>query len=607
VFRNQGSFRRWTAVLTLALALAMTLAWVTPGFAEAKGWGNLKNAAKFMEKAQRSLEKHSNLRFNDLDDCLWAIGAIAKMRGLGIINGYDGNVFRPNSAVKQAEALAMIVRALDMEEEAEALAQKFGGTYAGFGYQYDDEELLRYFNVEGYSGKDVEKMLKEMAKQLERRMKQVNGTYLPFVPSNTQWALGYILLAVDEGWVKISEINPNAAASRAWISMVMVRALGEEEAAQDAMDEDLPYKDANAIPDSMVGYVAVAVELGLFEGYPDGQFKPNRAVTRAEMATIIDRFLSEELPDETSYSMKGKITSVTRSKITVKADTGRSATYNISPDALVVIDKRPASVSELEVGDRVEVLSNGKGVALLITVLEEEEPTPITSTVTGEITAKASSTSFRVKTADGEIVKVTLGSGCKITYGKETLKFSDLRVGDKVRATIVDGKATAVRVTSRGVVSELVEGIITHVDLDSSGCAVVIDTVYDAVVLELDDDVEITYRSRTLDIEDLRVGDKVEATVLDDVVVEIVITARNQTAFGDVGGTIVSISQSASEYIITVDDGDEIASFTVPTDCVITYNNTHLSRTGLRLGDVIRAELNNDDEAVEIRIYDRAS
>ena len=273
----------------------------------------------------------------------------------------------------------------------------------------------------------------------------------------------------------------------------------------------------------------------------------------------------------------------------------------------MVIDKRPASVSELEVGDRVEVLSNGKGVALLITVLEEEEPTPITSTVTGEITAKASSTSFRVKTADGEIVKVTLGSGCKITYGKETLKFSDLRVGDKVRATIVDGKATAVRVTSRGVVSELVEGIITHVDLDSSGCAVVIDTVYDAVVLELDDDVEITYRSRTLDIEDLRVGDKVEATVLDDVVVEIVITARNQTAFGDVGGTIVSISQSASEYIITVDDGDEIASFTVPTDCVITYNNTHLSRTGLRLGDVIRAELNNDDEAVEIRIYDRAS
>ena len=245
----------------------------------------------------------------------------------------------------------------------------------------------------------------------------------------------------------------------------------------------------------------------------------------------------------------------------------------------MVIDKRPASVSELEVGDRVEVLSNGKGVALLITVLEEEEPTPITSTVTGEITAKASSTSFRVKTADGEIVKVTLGSGCKITYGKETLKFSDLRVGDKVRATIVDGKATAVRVTSRGVVSELVEGIITHVDLDSSGCAVVIDTVYDAVVLELDDDVEITYRSRTLDIEDLRVGDKVEATVLDDVV-EIVITARNRPL--SACRRHDSLQPECVRYIITVDDGDE-SHRSRSTDCVITYNNTHLSRTGLTL------------------------
>ena len=60
----------------------------------------------------------------------------------------------------------------------------------------------------------------------------MNNRYLPFVPSNSRWALGYILLAVEEGWVKISEVNPNAPASRAWISMVMVRALGEDAAAQ---------------------------------------------------------------------------------------------------------------------------------------------------------------------------------------------------------------------------------------------------------------------------------------------------------------------------------------------------------------------------------------
>ena len=43
--------------------------------------------------------------------------------GFGIITGYEGDVFKPNNAVTQAEALAMIVRALDMEEEAQEIAR----------------------------------------------------------------------------------------------------------------------------------------------------------------------------------------------------------------------------------------------------------------------------------------------------------------------------------------------------------------------------------------------------------------------------------------------------------------------------------------------------
>ena len=38
------------------------------------------------------------------------------MRGFGIISGYDGNVFKPNDPVKQAEALAMMVRAFGLED-----------------------------------------------------------------------------------------------------------------------------------------------------------------------------------------------------------------------------------------------------------------------------------------------------------------------------------------------------------------------------------------------------------------------------------------------------------------------------------------------------------
>ena len=134
----------------------------------------------------------------------------------------------------------------------------------------------------------------------------------------------------------------------------------------------------------MVGYVDVAVELGLFQGYPGGQFKPNKAVTRAEMATIIDRFLSEELPDETDYSATGTITSLRSNKITVKAASGRSTTYTISPDALILVNGRPGDWDDLSVGDAVQVLSNGAGVALLITLLDDVSG-PKVKTVTGEI------------------------------------------------------------------------------------------------------------------------------------------------------------------------------------------------------------------------------
>lgn len=604
---------RWTAVLTLALALAMTLTLVAPGFAEAHGRGSIKNVSKFIEKARKNLQEQSDLRFEDCEEAMWALEAIAKMRGLGIITGYDGNLFLPNSAVKQAEALAMIVRALGMEDEAQALAKEFGGTYATFNDDGDNHDGDFENNDDGddfnfdfgslEDGDDVQKMLEELGKRLEARSKKVNGRYLPYVPSNTQWALGYILLAVDQGWVKISEVDPNAPASRAWVSMVMVRALGEEEAAQDKMDTVLPYKDMRSIPESMVGYVAVAVELGLFEGYPDGKFQPNKPVTRAEMATIIDRHLKEELPEETPYSVTGEITEVSSSKVTVETASGRSITYTISPDALILIDDEPASASELAAGDEVEVLSNGEGVALLITLKEEA---PETTTVTGEIVYKYAS-AVKVETDDGETMKIALASGCEITYGSKTLKFSDLRVGDTVKVTIQNGAATAIKVTLRGDVGEVIKGVIDRIGMTSSGTEIVLNSVYGEFTLELDEDVEITYGSASLDPDDLRIGDEVEATVKDDKVTEIVILDRKEESeFGDVGGVIVSISQSASEYVVTVqDDDDDITSFAVAPDCIVTYGSSEVSRSALRLGDEIRAELDSDDVAVEIRIYSR--
>ena len=54
-------------------------------------------------------------------------------------------------------------------------------------------------------------------------------------------------------------------------------------------------------------YVEAAREMKLIEGYIDGSFQPNKAITRAEACTIVNRTLGR-LPDKDQMDVKGIIT-----------------------------------------------------------------------------------------------------------------------------------------------------------------------------------------------------------------------------------------------------------------------------------------------------------
>ena len=90
------------------------------GFAEAKSKSQKQMAKmieKLMKQAEKVLKQTHKLGFSDVGASFWALESILRMRGFGIISGYDGNVFKPNDPVKQAEALAMMVRAFGLEDE----------------------------------------------------------------------------------------------------------------------------------------------------------------------------------------------------------------------------------------------------------------------------------------------------------------------------------------------------------------------------------------------------------------------------------------------------------------------------------------------------------
>ena len=101
-----------------------------------------------------------------------------------------------------------------------------------------------------------------------------------------RWSYNAIQWAVETGIVEIgSEGNflPAKPITRAEIAVMLVRAEGWIDIADNIFNdiEDHPYHDD----------ILIAVEAGIFRGYPDGSFGPDRTAAREEVVTALVRYL----------------------------------------------------------------------------------------------------------------------------------------------------------------------------------------------------------------------------------------------------------------------------------------------------------------------------
>ncbi len=85
--------------------------------------------------------------------------------------------------------------------------------------------------------------------------------------------------------------KPNASITRAEFAKIAVSFFDYEDIVYDGAFSDVAGDQWYA------QYVAAAVELGLVSGYPDGTFRPNESITRAEACAIVNRVLGR-LPHE---------------------------------------------------------------------------------------------------------------------------------------------------------------------------------------------------------------------------------------------------------------------------------------------------------------------
>ncbi|NLW06948.1 MAG: S-layer homology domain-containing protein [Clostridia bacterium] len=194
--------------------------------------------------------------FTDSIAAPWAAATLEKMAGLGIINGYPGhNKVLPDKPVTQLEALIMAMRLFEWPD----------------GEVADRLDIAKSNGVPNWAWQSVAK------------------------------ALHFDILPAD-----MKRFQPNKPATRAEIAELIANILnvtGNEKLAElwdDFTDWNIRFSDEWDIAERFRERVRLIARLGIMKGYPDCSFQPNKPVTRAEMAVLLDRLRSLFLEDEDS-------------------------------------------------------------------------------------------------------------------------------------------------------------------------------------------------------------------------------------------------------------------------------------------------------------------
>ncbi len=310
-------------VVASGLVLAMVMGGSTAAFAQDKGKSYNRNDDGNRNRGKANNKIEINLSFNDMKgaDVEWAMRYIASLASKRVFEGYEDGTFKPRNAISRIEAITAAVRLMGLRDQAESSA-----------------EMSTKLNF-----KDADK-----------------------VPD---WAVGYVAVALENDLFSEADdsVQPNKDADRLWATTLLVKALKLEDEAKAKMNTALTFKDTKQIPAGSVGYVAVAVEKGLIDGFEDNTFRPNEKVTRAQLAALLDR-TGNQMPDQDSNSSAGTVNAAVYNNVLSLTKAGITSQIELHSNAFIYRNGVQVEASALQVGDEVKIRTyNNKVIFVEVT------------------------------------------------------------------------------------------------------------------------------------------------------------------------------------------------------------------------------------------------
>lgn len=481
----------------------------------AKDNGNKKDDSK--------VEIH--LTFDDLQSAEWAIRYIASLASKRVFEGYEDGTFKPHNTVSRIEAITAAVRLMGLRSQAESAA-----------------EMSTRLNF-----KDADK-----------------------VPS---WAVGYVAVALENDLFSENDdmVQPQKEADRLWATTLLVKALKLEAQAKAKMNTTLPFKDAKQIPAGAVGYVAVAIEKGLVDGFEDNTFRPNQPVTRAQLAALLDR-TGGQLPDQGNNTMNGTVSRVVTNNTLSITSSGTTSTYPLHPDVFIYRNGAKVNASALQVGDVVKARTFN-GQIVFIEVTNAVQSIIYSGTVSAAVTNNTLTLTKVGATS-------TLALHPDVVVYRNGIKVSayDLKVGDEVNIRTSDNKVIYIEVTksivpisSSGTVSATVSNNVLK--LTKSG----VTTSY-----TLHPDVVIYRNGVKVNASSLLVGDEVNVRTSDNKVIFIEVTQTAQAITNS--GTVSAV---VSNNVLKLQKSGVTFELTLHSDVIVYRNGLKVNASDLKVGDEV--------------------
>lgn len=446
--------------------------------------------AKSGAHGQAQVKVRISKQFADMAEFDWGLSHVTKMQVKGIFRGRAAGLFAPGAKITHQESAVAIVRLLDAEAKAEAL-----------------------------TAAEIDALLKDMPDQA----------------NIASWARASVAVLVKLGVISPTErLAPESEATRLDIAVWLVKALGLEAEARAHMGTALAFKDAALIPADKVGHVAVAVEHKLITGYDDRTFRPQQPVKRIEMAVMLGR--ADNLVDRNrADELKGTVTAVDILTSSLKLKTAdKELSVAVAPEAAIFVDTAEKSLVDLKAGMKVEVKLNSEGQAIFVGAQTVALPQ---RTISGRITDIAQvSIDFKSRVAiDGQVY--VLGDNAELKVNGTAASLDDLKVGDTVRATLTGDLIVRLEAERTSAQETVIDGEIGALNAGipalngSAGIAplisisyVTVNNTFTLVTYSVNADTQISVNGQGAQFSDLRLGDKVKATVVSNALLKVAVT-----------------------------------------------------------------------------------